>query len=89
MGAAGGRALAAHCRALAAAAGRPLAELSLVVTGDVVLVFHGRRAFDALTGQQWIFAVAELAREVEQLRGQLPRQGELFPRAVQQGARSA
>ena len=32
---------------------RPLAELSLVVTGDVVLVFHGQHAFDALTGQQW------------------------------------
>jgi DNA-binding transcriptional MerR regulator len=60
-------------------AGQPLAELSLVVTGDVVLVFHGQRAFDALTGQEWVFAVAELAREVEQLREQLPQQGELFP----------
>lgn len=36
-------------------ADRPLVELSLVVTGDVVLVFHGQRAFDALTGQQWVF----------------------------------
>jgi DNA-binding transcriptional MerR regulator len=71
------------------AAGRPLAELSLVVTGDVVLVFHSQRAFDALTGQEWVFAVAELAREVEQLREQSPRQGELFPLAAQQGARSA
>ena len=61
------------------AAGRPLTELSLVVTGDVVLVFHGQRAFDALTGQEWVFAVAELAREVEQLREQPPQQGELFP----------
>ena len=61
------------------AADRPLAELSLVVTGDVVLVFHGDRAFDALTGQEWVFPVAELAKEVEQLRKELPRQAELFP----------
>lgn len=70
-------------------AGQPLAELSLVVTGDVVLVFHGQRAFDALTGQEWVFAVAELAREVEQLREQLPQQGELFPIDAQQTEASA
>ncbi len=58
---------------------RPLAELSLVVTGDVVLVFHGERAFDALTGQEWVFPVAELARELEQLQQELPEQRELFP----------
>jgi DNA-binding transcriptional MerR regulator len=57
----------------------PLADLSLVVTGDVVLVFRGTQAFDALTGQQWVFPVAELAREVEQLQRQRPQQGELFP----------
>ncbi|MCO6412578.1 MAG: MerR family transcriptional regulator [Thiogranum sp.] len=58
---------------------QPLVELSLVVTGDVVLVFHGERAFDALTGQQWVFPVAELAKEVEQLQQELPEQTELFP----------
>ena len=60
---------------------RPLVELSLVVTGDVVLVFHGERAFYALTGQEWVFQIAELAAEIEQLQqdGQRPRQGELFP----------
>lgn len=58
---------------------RPLAELSLVVTGDVVLVFHGRHAFDALTGQQWVFPIAELVAEVERMRQQTPEQGELFP----------
>ena len=57
---------------------RPLAELSLVVTGDVVLVFHGQHAFDALTGQQWVFPIAELAAEVERMRRQTPEQGELF-----------
>ena len=61
------------------AADRPLAELSLVVTGDVVLVFHGERAFDALSGQEWVFPVAELAREIERYQQMRPRQGELFP----------
>ncbi|MFZ0470033.1 MAG: MerR family transcriptional regulator [Thiogranum sp.] len=60
------------------AADRPLVELSLVVTGDVVLVFHGERAFDALTGQEWVFPIAELAAEVEKLQQQQPEQGELF-----------
>ena len=57
---------------------RPLAELSLVVTGDVVLVFHGKHAFDALTGQEWVFSVAELAAEVEKTQQQAPAQGDLF-----------
>ena len=56
----------------------PLVELSLVVTGDVVLVFHGERAFDALTGQEWVFPIAELAAEVEKMQQELPEQGELF-----------
>jgi len=60
------------------AADRPLVELSLVVTGDVVLVFHGERAFDALTGQEWVCPIAELAAEVEKLQQQQPEQGELF-----------
>jgi DNA-binding transcriptional MerR regulator len=64
------------------AADRPLVELSLVVTGDVVLVFHGERAFDALTGQEWVFPIAELAAEVEQLRHECPEQRELFPVAA-------
>ena len=59
----------------------PLVELSLVVTGDVVLVFHGERAFDALTGQEWVFPIAELAAEVEKMRQQVPEQGELFSAA--------
>ncbi|MEN8763946.1 MAG: MerR family transcriptional regulator [Thiogranum sp.] len=59
-------------------ADRPLVELSLVVTGDVVLVFHGQHAFDALTGQQWVFPIAELAADVDKMRRQLPEQGDLF-----------
>ncbi len=59
---------------------QPLVELSLVVTGDVVLVFHDQQTFDALTGQQWVFPVAELVAEVERLQKSrpAPEQGELF-----------
>lgn len=60
-------------------ADRPLVELSLVVTGDVVLVFHGQRAFDALTGRQWVFPITELAAGVEKMRQQRAEQGDLFP----------
>ena len=70
-------------------ANSPLAELSLVVTGDVVLVFRGEHAFDALTGQEWVFPIAELVREVEQLQQQPPQQAELFPVATEQAGEYA
>jgi DNA-binding transcriptional MerR regulator len=44
---------------------QPLAELVLVATGDVVLVFRDGTAFDAAAGQEWSFAGAQLEREVE------------------------
>lgn len=47
---------------------RPLAELVLVATGDVVLVFRGGMAFDAVSGQEWVFEVAKFEREVETFR---------------------
>jgi DNA-binding transcriptional MerR regulator len=61
--------------------GRPLTELSLVATGDVVLVFHQGVAFEALSGQEWILQVADVEREAERVRardraGAL--QGDLF-----------
>lgn len=57
----------------------PLTELSLVVTGDVILVLHRETAFEALTGQEWIYPVAELAREAERSRGiREPEQSLLF-----------
>lgn len=57
----------------------PLTELSLVVTGDVILVLHRETAFEALTGQEWIYPVAELAREAERSRGiREPEQSQLF-----------
>ncbi|HZO10387.1 MAG TPA: MerR family transcriptional regulator [Myxococcota bacterium] len=44
---------------------RPLAELLLVATGDVVLAFRDGTAFDAISGQEWVFEVARFEREVE------------------------
>lgn len=57
----------------------PLSELSLIATGDMVLVLHQEAAFEALSGQEWIYPVAELVREAEMSRGfEEPRQEELF-----------
>jgi DNA-binding transcriptional MerR regulator len=44
---------------------RPLSELVLVATGEVVLVFLEDTAFEAVTGQEWIFEVAAFKREVD------------------------
>lgn len=61
---------------------QPLAELSIVATGDVVLVFHEGVAFEAVTGQEWILPLAELHRQLVRLGIQtdqrMPQQGELF-----------
>jgi DNA-binding transcriptional MerR regulator len=48
---------------------RPLSELTLVATGDVVLVFHDDTVFEAVTGQEWVFEVAQFERELETWRG--------------------
>ena len=57
----------------------PLTELSLVATGDMILVLHRETAFEALTGQEWIYPVAELEREAAQSRGiSEPEQADLF-----------
>lgn len=58
----------------------PLQELSLVATGDVVLVLRSDTAFDALTGQEWILQVADLESEARMLLSErdVPRQCELF-----------
>ncbi len=47
---------------------RPLAELVLVATGDLVLVFREGAAFDAVSGQEWVFEVAKFRREIEAWR---------------------
>lgn len=54
----------------------PLSELVLVTTGDVVLAFHEGSAVEAISGQEWMFPVARLEREVRAWRA-----GEPSPRA--------
>lgn len=44
---------------------RPLSDLVLVATGEVVLVFLENTAFEAVSGQEWIFEVADFKREVD------------------------
>ncbi len=44
--------------------GRPLGELVLVATSDVVLVFQDGTVFEAISGQEWVFPVADFEREV-------------------------
>jgi hypothetical protein len=44
---------------------RPLTELILVATGDVVLAFRNGTAFDAISGQEWVFEVAQFQRELD------------------------
>jgi hypothetical protein len=51
--------------------------LVLVATGDVVLVFRDGTAFEAISGQEWVFPVAEFEREVIEYRsnGRYSRSG--------------
>ncbi len=49
---------------------RPLSELVLVATGEVVLVFLENTAFEAVSGQEWIFEVAEFKREVDRWKSE-------------------
>ena len=44
---------------------RPLSELTLVATGDVVLAFHAGTAMDAVSGQEWVFELAQFQRELD------------------------
>jgi DNA-binding transcriptional MerR regulator len=63
---------------------RPLAELTLVATGDVVLVFHEGSAFEAVTGQEWVFEVAQFEREISAWRAA----GELAGRRTREAAKA-
>jgi DNA-binding transcriptional MerR regulator len=47
---------------------RPLSSLTLVATGDVVLVLHQGSAFEAVSGQEWVFEVAQFERELDAWR---------------------
>jgi len=62
----------------------PLHEMTLVATGDVIIVMHEGAAFDTLSGQQWIFPVAQLVRDSQQAIKKssdksAQQQQELFP----------
>ena len=52
---------------------RPLAELVLVATDDVVLVFHEDTAFEAVSGQEWILEIAEFQRELDSWKRNLEK----------------
>ena len=54
---------------------RPLAELTLVATGDVILAFYQDTAFEAISGQEWIIEVAEVERDVIRWKQQTQRIG--------------
>ncbi len=44
---------------------RPLEELTLVATGDVILVFYEETVFEAISGQEWILDIADVYRDVK------------------------
>lgn len=48
---------------------RPLSELVLVATGDLVLVLCEGAAFEALSGQEWIVEVSQFEREIHERLG--------------------
>lgn len=69
--------------------GRPLSELVLVATGDVVLVFRDDAVFEAITGQEWVFEVAAFEREVAAYRrGDTERLGDTERRGDTEGDRA-
>ncbi len=44
---------------------RPLSDLTLVTTDDLVLVFYENTVFEAITGQQWILELSEVQRDID------------------------
>lgn len=77
-------------RALLPQVDRPLSELVLVATGDVVLVFHDDTVFEAITGQEWVFPVAAFEREVSAFchRQETARSEQEAVAAARRGARA-
>jgi len=43
----------------------PLSELTLVASGDVILVLYENTLFEAISGQEWIIHLSDLKRDVE------------------------
>lgn len=50
--------------------GRPLSELVIVATGDVLLVIGKDSVFEVLSGQEWVFEVAQFQRELDEWEAQ-------------------
>ncbi len=44
---------------------RPLVELTLVATGEMILVFYEGTVFEAVSGQEWIIEVSDVKQAVE------------------------
>lgn len=65
---------------------RPLAECVLVATGDVVLVFGDETVFEAVSGQEWVFPVADLQRELDAFEGVRGRTSPRRARSVRPAA---
>ena len=65
---------------------RPLAEVVLVATGDVVLAFKDGTAFDAVSGQEWVFEIAHLQRDVDAYRARRDVEAALRTPAAAAGA---
>ncbi len=66
---------------------RPLDELVLVATGDVVLVIHDGTAFEAVSGPEWVFEVAQFQNELSRWNEQRLNQPNRRPRTVRAGQR--
>jgi DNA-binding transcriptional MerR regulator len=47
---------------------RPLSELTLVATGEAILVFYEGTVFDAVSGQAWIIEASEIKHSVDKWR---------------------
>lgn len=54
-----------HLQKLLPTIKRPLAELTLVATDEMVLVFYEGTVFEAISGQEWIVEVAEIQQAVD------------------------
>lgn len=54
-----------HLQKLLPTIKRPLAELTLVATGDMVLVFYEGTVFEAISGQEWIVELSEIQQAVD------------------------
>jgi DNA-binding transcriptional MerR regulator len=52
---------------------KPLVELTLVATGDVVLVFYEDTVFEAITGQEWLLDIADVQRDIDRWQRRVSR----------------